>query len=240
MEDVVNPHLPFSNFRFLKMKINLMTILLLISAVLSTAQVDKEKLALDVSKAETENAAKLSSFIWKKKTDVKVNGDVKLTTLTEFSFDEQGKIQTKMIDADSDVKQKPGIRGKVQQNAAGQKLEYVGSALELSLAYTFMSKGDLIDFFDKATITDKGENFEVIGTNVKMQGDKLVVWVDKKTNLIVYRQFAGLLGKDPVSGEMKYEKFSSGVVHGTTSTLNLPAQNAVLESVNQDYSQRVK
>ncbi len=113
------------------------------------SQIDKEQLALTISKADDANTEKLKAYIWKRKSDVSIGGEHKLTTLTEFSFDEQGKLQAKMVDAESSVKQKPGLRGKVQQNAAEDKMDYVGKALELSLAYTYMTKGQLLDFFGK-------------------------------------------------------------------------------------------
>jgi hypothetical protein len=48
------------------------------------------------------------------------------------------------------------------------------------------------------------------------------------------------LGKDPVDGEINYEKFSSGINHGSTTVLNMPAQKTKIDAKNQDYSQRVK
>ena len=119
------------------------------------AQVDKDQLALAINAADEANTKQLMSYIWKRKSDVSINGQLKLTTITEFSFDAQGKLQAKMVDAQSSVKKQPGLRGKMQQNAAEDKADYVQKALELSLAYTFMSKGQLIDFFSKATVTTK-------------------------------------------------------------------------------------
>jgi hypothetical protein len=71
---------------------------------------------------------------------------LKLTTFTEFSFDASVKIEEKVIDFETTVKQKAGIRGKIQQNAAEDKLDYVEKALDLALKYTFMTKGELLDF----------------------------------------------------------------------------------------------
>ena len=48
------------------------------------------------------------------------------------------------------------------------------------------------------------------------------------------------MGTDPIDGEIKYEKFSSGINHSTTTVLNVPAQKMKINAVNQDYSQRVK
>jgi hypothetical protein len=221
------------------MKKTLLISLILISTF-GQAQIDKEQLALAISTADDANTEKLKAYLWKRKSDVSIDGVHKLTAITEFSFDETGKLQAKMIDAETNVKKKPGVRGKIQQNAAEDKMDYVGKSLELALAYTFMTKGELLDFFERATITEKDGIIEATGTNVNVQGDKLTVWVDKNTNLYTKKKFSSLLGKDPVDGEINYEKFSSGVVHGSTTLLNMPAQKMKIEAKNQDYSQRVK
>src|SRR6478735_2788012 len=209
-------------------------------AVGSFAQLDKEQLALAISKADDANTEKLKEFVWKRKSDVSVNGALKLTTITEFSFDAEGKLQAKMVDADSDVKQQRGLRGRAQKNAVEGKMDYIGKSLELALAYTYMTKGQLIDFFSKATVTEKNGIIEAVGENVNVQGDKLIVHVDAKTNLYLDKKFNSLLGKDPVEGEIKYEKFSSGVNHGSTTVLNMPVQKMKIDAMNQDYTQRVK
>lgn len=212
----------------------------LIFTLVSYSQVDKEQLALAISKSDEANTEKLKEFIWKRKSDVSIGGEKKLTILTEFSFDAQGKLQAKVVDAESSVKQKPGIRGKIQQGAAEDKADYAAKALELSLAYTFMTKGQLLDFFSKATITEKDGVLEATGENVYVQGDKLTIHVDSKTNLYLDKKFSSLLGKDAVDGEVKYEKFNSGTSHVSTTVLNMPAQKMKIDAVNQDYTQRVK
>ena len=101
----------------MKNSIQVLIVCLFVSS-LSFAQVDKEQLALTISKADDANTEKLKAYIWKRKSDVSIDGVHKLTTITEFSFDAQGKLQVKMVDAETTVKKKPGLRGKIQQNAA--------------------------------------------------------------------------------------------------------------------------
>ena len=125
-------------------------------------------------------------------------------------------------------------------NAAEDKMDYIEKALELSMAYTFMSKGQLLDFFTKATVTQKDGVTEATAENVYVKGDKLTIVIDSKTNLYLNKKFSSLLGKDPVDGEIKYDKFASGINHGSTTVLNMPAQKMKIDAVNQDYSQRVK
>ncbi|MBL7874460.1 MAG: hypothetical protein JNL53_02275 [Cyclobacteriaceae bacterium] len=218
-------------------KHGLLLLLLVVSSTVSAQ--DNEQLALTISKADQANTEKLMQYIWKRKSDVSVDGQVKLTTLTEFSFDAAGKLQAKIVDAESSVKQKRGVRGQIQQNAVEDKMEYVQKALALATAYTFMSKGQLLDFFSKATVNQKDGVIEATAENVYVQGDKLTVWVDEKTNLFTKKKFSSLLGKDAIDGEINYEKFSSGINHGSTTVLNMPAQKMKIDAKNQDYSQRV-
>ena len=218
----------------------ILLIICLLNSLPGLGQIDKDQLALAISKADEANTEGLKQYIWKRKSDVSVAGELKLTTYTEFSFDEQGKLQAKVVDAESSVKQKPGIRGKMQQNAAEDKADYVGKALELALAYTFMSKGQLIDFLGKATVTEKDGIIEATVENVYVKGDKLTIHLDSKTNLYIDKKFSSFLDKDPIDGEIKYAKFSSGINHVSETVLNMPAQKMKIDAKNQDYSQRVK
>lgn len=215
-------------------------VLLLIFTSVSYAQIDKDQFALNVSKAEDQNLENLKEYIWKRSSKVMIDNQLKLTTLTEFSFDETGKLVPKVVDATTTVKQKPGLRGAAQKNAAEDKVDYIEKALELSLAYAFMTKGELMDFFDKATITEKDGFIEAVASNVNVPDDKLFVKIDPKTNLFVYKEFSSFLGKDPLDGKLSYDKFSNGTMHGTTTVLNMPAQKMKIEGTNQDYTIRVK
>jgi hypothetical protein len=105
--------------------------------------------------------------------------------------------------------------------------------------YAFLSKGELVDFFDKATITEKDGILEAVASIVLLQGDKLLVKIDPTSNLIYYREFTSLLGKDVIDGKLNYDKFGNGTIHGTMTTLNMPVQKIRIEGSNQDYAIRV-
>jgi hypothetical protein len=219
---------------------NILIVLFAMVCISMQGQIDRDQLSLAVSKADAANMEQLKAFIWKRYSTATVSGQVKLNTVTEFSFDATGKLVAKIVDAKTTVKQKPGIRGQIQQNAAEDNMDYVQKALELSLAYTFMSKGQLLDFFAKAEITEKNGIIEASAKDVHVKGDVLMIRIESSTKLFLYKKFSSILDGDPISGEINYGKFSSGVSHGTTSILNLPEKNAVINSENKDYSQRVQ
>ena len=218
----------------------LTSIVLVLISLQLFAQIDKEQFALDVSKADAANTEKLKGFIWKRHSAATVDGVEKATVINELSFGDDGKIQVTQIDANTTVKQKRGVRGAIQKNTAEDNMEYVEQALGLALAYTFMSKGQLLDYFEGSTITEKDGTYKVVGENVLQQGDKLTVVVEKATNLFLSKNFSTKLGEDPIDGELKFAKFSSGVGHGTTTVLNLPGKNAQINAKNQDYTARIQ
>ncbi len=213
--------------------------LLLIASSL-VAQVDKDALALNISKAEQANQQKLKDYVWKRRSDVFMESKLMLTTITEFSYLPDGKLETKIVDAETSIQKKPGLRGKAQANAVEDKVDYIEKSLALALQYAFMSKGEMVDFISKATITEKNGQLEAVADNVHVDGDRLLVKIDPITYLFTYKEFTSLLGKDKVEGKLNYEKFSSGTNHLSTTALLLPAQKINIDAKNQDYTIRVK
>lgn len=221
------------------MKKILTTTLIITIYGFSFAQIDKEQFALDVSKADAENTEKLKGFLWKRLSTTSIKGEPKATLLNEVRFDDKGDMQVTNIDAETTVKNKRGIRGKIQENKMEDNMEYVGKALQLAVAYTYMSKGQMLDLFEKSTIIEKDGKVEVAGENILMEGDKVSVIIDATTKLFINKKFSSKLGEDPIDGEIKYDKFKSGIVHGSETILNLPAKNAVINPKNQDYMKRI-
>jgi len=97
-------------------------ILFILMGLSSFAQIDRDQLSLDISKAEAANLEQLMELMWKRVSVTTVDGEVKLTATTSVSFDEEGKLQYDVIDADTDVKQKRGIRGRVQASTIQNNL----------------------------------------------------------------------------------------------------------------------
>jgi hypothetical protein len=222
----------------MKMRISLFLLLFIASPLF--AQIDKDALALNISKAEQANQQKLKEYVWKRRSDVFVESKLMLTTITEFSYNPEGKLETKIVDAETSIQKKPGLRGKAQANAVEDKVDYIEKSLALALQYAFMSKGEMVDFISKATITEKNGQLEAVADNVHVNGDRLLVRIDPATHLFTYKEFTSLLGKDKVEGKLNYEKFSNGINHLSTTALNLPAQKMNIDAKNQDYTIRVK
>ena len=214
-------------------------ILLITMTATLFAQIDKDQLSLDISKAEAANTEELKAFIWKKESIITIDGEQKLTMLNEISIDSEDEINVTNLDAQTTVKQKRGIRGRIQESTAENNTEYLEGAIKHALAYTYMSKGQLLDFFNKAEITDKGDILVATASDVYVKGDKLTIEVEKETKLFISKEFTSTMGEDPISGRIDYKKFTNGINHVYKSMLNLPKKKAVINSENRDYVQKV-
>jgi hypothetical protein len=204
------------------------------------AQINKDQLALDVSKVDAENTEKLKAYVWKLHADILGEGGNKTTLISEMRYDAKGELTIKVVDGETNMKQKPGLRGKVQQNAVENKLEYVSKAMKQSLAYTYMTKGQLLDFFNKAVLTEKDGVLMAIGKNVYVEGDQLIIRMDAKSKYFLSKSFSTKLGENPLTGEVQYETFkSSGINHISTTKLEIPSEKITINGENKDYTIKV-
>ncbi len=232
-------HLPFPSRTTLA--ILAISALAFTSPCTGQAQDDLESLSLQVSKAEEANLTKLKGYLWKRQSETFVSDALKATVLMACEFDSTGKLVVTPIDATTTVEQQRGIRGRMQQSAMEDNMDYVGKALDLSAHYIYMSKGQLLDVFSRSKLTTlENGTLVVTGSDVYVKGDQLIVHVDPKTHLFIYKGFTTKLGEDAISGSAEYQSFtSSGVSHVDKTTLLLPAKKARIVAVNKDYSQRV-
>jgi hypothetical protein len=223
------------------MKNNIMLFVCFITVGLSAqSQIDKDQLALEVSKVDADNTEKLKEYIWKLHADVLGEGGNKTTLISEFKYDEAGELNIKVVDGETNIQQKRGVRGRMQKNAIEDKVEYVASAMKYALAYTYMTKGQLLDFFDKAEVTEKDGVITAKGKNIYVAGDELTINIDAESKLYLNKRFSTKMNEDPISGEVQYDTFtSSGVNHITTTELEMPAQNVKIEGENKDYTIRI-
>jgi len=215
-------------------------VVFLINSLSGIAQINKDQLALTVSKVDAENTEKLKAYIWKFHADVSGDGGNKSTFVSEFSFDENGDLTINVVDGETNIEKKPGVRGRMQQNAIADKMSYVSKTMKYTLAYTYMSKGQLIDFFDKAQVTEKDGVLIAIGKNIYVEGDQLTIRMDAESKHYLSKSFSTKMGEDPITGEVKYQTFtSSGVNHISTTKLQMPAERISIDGENKDYTIRV-
>ena len=75
----------------MKRKIMLFVCLIAIGSS-AHSQIDKDQLALEVSRVDADNTEKLKEYIWKLHADVLGEGGNKTTLISEFQYDEAGEL----------------------------------------------------------------------------------------------------------------------------------------------------
>jgi len=153
-----------------------------------TAQdTDSAQRALKYAEVQQKNTDALKEYSWKTRTEISMNDQSMLTALIQARFDADGQLQHTTISSESHVEKMRGMRGRKQK----QKLEELGQLIEkvvsVQASYVIMSKGQLVDFFEKATFEDgtgemKGMQ-KIHAKSVLFRNDELTVWVDPSTGL---------------------------------------------------------
>lgn len=203
-------------------------------------QTDPTQMSLSISKAYTQNLEELKKYVWKRKTDLYIDTQRVATVTTDVSFDANGKGVVKVVDVQSYMDKKPGIRGNIQENKAEEMADYYGKALQQSAQYLFMSKGDLVDFFDKAKIDETGVDLVVAAKDVYVKGDELILTVEKKTMLLKKQQYKTLMGADPVNGDMTYKKYDNGLNTVSNMNISMPAKKLSGKATNYDFAKKLQ
>lgn len=219
---------------------NLITLLIIIEslAIPSFGQVDKTKMSQDVSKTYIQNLSLLSGMTWKRKTEGFVDGNPVMSSLSSVTLSPDGKMQAVVIQQQSYVAPKRGIRGAVQKGVVSDVNEYVKNAVELVGKYIFLSQGQMLDLFNKGTLSVLGSSLQAEGFNLLVQGDHLNYKFDQSTLLYQSQDISTVLGGESVKAMVIYETLN-GVNRVNSVTLNLAGPKVTVKLTNFDYAKKL-
>jgi hypothetical protein len=149
----------------------------------SFSQVDKTQMSLDVSSKYQQNIGQLALLTWKRKTEGFVDGKMVMSSLSSVTIDSKGKMNAVVIQKQSYVAQKRGLRGAIQKGVVSDINDYVKNAIELVNKYIFLSQGQMIDLFNKGTLSILGSSLQAEGFNLLLQGDHINYKFDQSSLL---------------------------------------------------------
>jgi hypothetical protein len=193
-----------------------------------TAQdTDSAQRALKYAEVQQKNIDALTTYSWKTRTEIAVNETPMLTALIQARFDADGKLQHT-------------TRGKKQK----QKLEELGQLIEkvvrLQASYAIMSKGQLVDLFEKATFEDGAGEMKgmkkIHAKSVLVRNDELTLWVDPSTGLNRKLTIKTPLDEQAVvEGTIDYKTIKDGPTTASVSVLTIPSQGIGIRSERFDF-----
>ena len=200
-----------------------------------TAKPNSDELALATADAQKANQAALVKWSWKVKANLSKDGKVMATNLTQVRFNADGKLDATSIGGESFVEKKPGFRGRRQEKELEDFSKYLEGVLNQSFKYIFMSKGTLVDVFDRATITQSASSIDVAAAGVFVKGDKLSMAVDPTTKLTQKLNFTTTLEQDTITGAVTFAKMENGPNKATKWEIEVPTQAIKIASETYDW-----
>ena len=227
----VAPRHPEMEGAVMKFKILILCLLLSVAA----SATDTDQLALDVADAQKANQAAVTKYSWHAKTILNMDGAEKATVINEMRFNTEGKLEATQVGGESSVEQKRGVRGRQQKKKTADMSEYLNNVLELSFQYIFMSKGTLVDMFDKAKITEGEKSIDISAADLFVKGDVLTMTVDPATNLATGLTFTTTMGEDTINGTVTMKMLEKGPGTPAHVEIDIPTQKIKISSETYDW-----
>jgi hypothetical protein len=146
--------------------------------------------------------------------------------LLEATRDANGKLITKRLEQDMKIKERHGLLSRAGQEKRlaeiEEKIEFIKGVLQ---SYIYMSRGEVVDFFDNAEVTEAvGYNnaLKVDGEDVLKEGDYITLFGDKGTARPLFLTFSVPFNdKLGVDGSIEFRNLrNSNLFYGAQITAN--------------------
>ncbi len=201
----------------------------------------KTGLSLQVSQAAAANHKQLMQYVWNRTIQIYVNGELKNTVVSAIAFDSAGKPKATEISSTPTSAPKRGIRGDIERSKIKELKDYVTGAVKSCMKYIYMSEGQMLDFFNKATITEPGNVINVQANSLYETGDQLIMVLNQGSLSFVKQSFNTTVnGTDAVTGSVSYKTFSNGLTAVDAGEIDLPAKNMKLMMSNSGFAKKLQ
>jgi hypothetical protein len=231
-------YLFFTNFKS-RVGILLLVLLLIFSQKTLLAQDDGSAvdLAVKISDAQANNLKSLMNYSWKMSTNIEVESELKLVILTQFRFNTEGKLESTQLSNEWKVEKKKFVAGKKQKSAMEENQKVAEEAYNLLKQYIFMSKGQLVDFYEKANISKSSEEGTIVleANSVLVKDDNVVQSVDEKTFLTHSMIVKSILSTNNMTGTIKLETLEDGTSRPVQLIVEIPTKNLKIVMENFDF-----
>jgi hypothetical protein len=204
---------------------------------------DPAQLALRVADAQTANLAQFQHYSWSIDATIAVDGTVKAHVVSNERFNEKGEVVFDVVTSETTVKRKRGLRGRSQQAQMEEMSAFLNHVLSVAASYAVMTKGEQVDFFDKATITegsgDTAGMLTAVSKDVSVKGDEVTKQIVAETLFVKSITFETVVDGVPVTGEILYRPIEGGPNVPRMATIDIPSQSQVVELEFMNYAKQL-
>ena len=202
----------------------------------------------EFAQAQRANQSALREYAWKSRTELKLDGESKATTLDLVRHDIDGRLQKTRIGGSADEQvAKPTaplgrgglIQNRIVARKKGQFEELVRGLGALAGSYAELPH-DRLEAFTKDAAMSQGEGaltgtIRIHGRNVLSTGDAMTVWIDPRTFMIRRVEIATALKGKPVDVASDYRTLDNGVTYQARSLVRYPDKELELMVETFDY-----
>jgi hypothetical protein len=199
--------------------------------------VAEDDLATAVADAQKANLVTLAKFSWRVKSELSVEGQSKAATVTAMQFGPDGKLEVVQISAESTEEEKGGLRGRRQDKKKEDHAEYLKQVLDQSFKYIFLSKGTLVDVFDRGKVTETEGGVQVAVTGLMVEGDELSMSIDPSSKLVTKLNFKTSIEEDTIQGTVSLSKMENGPNRPETLELEIPSKQMKIQSQTSSWAE---
>lgn len=160
----------------------------------ATSSKDPAQWALIYSQNLEKNRDRLTQYTWQFRVQVMEGSELLYVDLLEATRDKEGGLITKTLEHDMKIKERQGLLGRAGQEKRladiQEKIDFLKGVL---LNYVYMSRGEVVDFFDKAEVTEAvgyKNALKVDAEDVLMQGDYITLFGDRGTARPLFLTFS--------------------------------------------------
>ena len=198
---------------------------------------DRTQLGLDIAKAQENNRDKLMNYSWQRSSKVYRDGVEKTHNLVKVWFNSEGKMDMSVLNSESTVKQKRGVRGRVQQGEGQNLTDLLEQSVKMSIKYIYLSKGNWIDLMDRegVMIVMDELKIDISAKDVLIKSDKAHYIIDSNTKLIKSIKLTSLVDDKSFTSSIDFKTTSDGTNHPDYMTINIPAESLKITAENIDY-----
>jgi hypothetical protein len=200
-------------------------------ALAVSAQVDKTQLSLEVSKTNESNIKLLSGYTWKRTVEGFVESDQVFLSLSSATVGPDGKPAYQVIEKSGSSQQKSSKK-------QAQATENIKNAVELVSKYIFMSTGQLVDLFNKGTLSLLNDDLNAEAFNFFSKGDHIKYTYDKKTLQYKTQEISTLLNGEPVKATVSY-KFVDDLNTVDKVVLEIPSKKIRANITNSEFAKKL-
>lgn len=200
----------------------------------------KERIAA-VKKSFAESQARLRNYEWIETTVISLKDKEKSRKQNRLYYGAEGKIQKVPVSASPEEATERGLRGKIKENKKEELADYMENAAALVHKYLPPNHELLQKCADAGKVSihiiEPGKRAKLEFRDYLQSGDSLSVEIDMTNNTILGVSVVSALGedKDPVTLNMRFDKFPDGTIYTTQTVLDAKAKNVKVAVENGGY-----